>query len=165
MLALSPRPSVGQPLVRAVCVDVMAMDAALLEAIPQFICESVNNTSSRLVTFSKYVDAALQLLCNQGKRVFCYLDDLIVIARTKKWAMFHTSQLTSCILLSWVLGSTAIRAMEKLWRGCRRVDADRDAGIVAHCRSSPSSPWALAHAPLAQMVRQSALGRGMSGVW
>lgn len=37
MLALSPRPSMGQPLVHAVCVDVMAMDAALLEATPQFI--------------------------------------------------------------------------------------------------------------------------------
>lgn len=44
-------------------------------------------------TFSKCVDAALQPLRSQGMRVFFYLDDLIVMARSKQWAIFHTAQL------------------------------------------------------------------------
>lgn len=44
-------------------------------------------------TFSKCVDAALQPLRSHGMRVFFYLDDLIVMARSKQWAIFHTAQL------------------------------------------------------------------------
>lgn len=61
MLALSLWPSMGQPMVHEVCGDAIVMSAALLKAIPQFVCESANNTGSHLVTseppctFSKYV--------------------------------------------------------------------------------------------------------------
>ncbi|XP_045919663.1 uncharacterized protein LOC123979658 [Micropterus dolomieu] len=44
-------------------------------------------------TFSKCVDAALLTLRNQGMRVFFYFDDLIVMARSKQWAVFHTAHL------------------------------------------------------------------------
>lgn len=44
-------------------------------------------------TFSKCVDAALQPLRGRGMRVFFYLDDLIVMARSEQWAIFHTAQL------------------------------------------------------------------------
>lgn len=44
-------------------------------------------------TFSRFVDTALQPLRSQGMRVFFYLDDLIVMAGSKQWALFHTAQL------------------------------------------------------------------------
>ena len=44
-------------------------------------------------TFSKCVDTALQLLCNCGESVVFYLDNLIVMARSRGWAIFHTARL------------------------------------------------------------------------
>lgn len=46
--------------------------------------------SLALRTFSRRVDTALQPLCDCGMRVFYYLNDLIVIAKSRKWALFHT---------------------------------------------------------------------------
>ena len=43
-------------------------------------------------TFSKCVDAALQPLRSQNMRVFFYLDNLIVMARSKEWAIFQPGQ-------------------------------------------------------------------------
>ena len=44
-------------------------------------------------TFSKCVATGLQPLRDHGMRVFFDLDDLIVMARSREWALFHTAQL------------------------------------------------------------------------
>lgn len=46
-------------------------------------------------TFSRCVGMALQLLRNQRRKVFFYMDDVIVIAKSREWAMFNTLQLSS----------------------------------------------------------------------
>lgn len=38
-------------------------------------------------TFSRCLDVALQLLCDQVMRVFFYLDDFIMMAGTKEWVL------------------------------------------------------------------------------
>lgn len=40
-----------------------------------------------------HVDVVLQQLCDEGLRVFFYLDDLTVMARTWEWVMFHAARL------------------------------------------------------------------------
>ena len=52
-----------------------------------------------LCTFSKRVDVALQQLHGEGIRVYLYLDDLIVMAKSRKLAIFYTAKLV--LHLTW----------------------------------------------------------------
>ena len=44
-------------------------------------------------TFSKWVNVALQPLHDQDMRVLFHLEDLIVMAKSSDWAIFHTAKL------------------------------------------------------------------------
>ena len=46
--------------------------------------------SLALCTLSKYMNTVLQSLCSQGM-VFFYQDNLIVMAKSKEWDIFHTA--------------------------------------------------------------------------
>lgn len=57
-----------------------------------------------------------KLRCNRGTRVFIYLEDLIVMARTKEWAEFHTLHLILHLPSMQVPQSTKRRIAPVLYR-------------------------------------------------
>ena len=105
------------------------------------------------------MDAALQPLCNQSMRVFFYLDNLIVMARSREWAIFNTAKLVpagrvsgSCVQLSQSAGRSVGIQIDGPAAGSPPAAAGSSgdsfvhhAGVGAHGNGSSSVSLGLLH--------------------